>query len=526
MVIGDARTADSGPGSARMPWFLVLMTMTAYLALRGYLYGDGDHDDFLPYLLHLLDSRLLTADWYVSGQAAGYGPRTGFVLLTWLPAKLIGPFATFAAYYVVCWFAMAAGIHALSLRITGDRLAAAGTVVALLLVTPKFTLGSNDLIHQQLAPSMIGWCLAVWGVVMHVRSRPGRAALLFGLTTWVQALIGLQIAIVFGLMMLWERQPLRSMLTYAGMFLAVSAPALAPLVLQHWDASTTDPSLFHILFEFRAPHHYIPTRFIIESSLAFFALLAIGLACLPVMRKERRTVPARLLAIIGLVCLVAFVGTEALRSEFIGKVQLFRITVLAKVALVIIVCAAISRFLPAAVRRLLDSLFDRPRYALTAAVLLTAALVIASPDALGFRPPAVAADSPPRAQITEWARTQTDTTSVFAVPPSWDSFRSRSERAVVVSFKAVPFTSARILQWYRRLLAAAPVNARPRERARDLLPRLDDAFFALPVEELLAVCQEYGAEYAVRRGPVDPPAPALEVVFSAEDLFVYRITRP
>ncbi len=524
MVTGNTRGPLFGPDPARMPWFLPLLTLSAYLLLRGYGYGNGDHDDFLPYLLRLLDPETLVSDWYVSTQMEAIGHRSGFVWLLYLPAKLLGPFATLAVLYVVCWCSVAAGIYALSYHVTSDRIVAAGSVVALLIFTRKFSLGSNDVISWQLVPSFAGWALALWGIVLHVRMRPLRAALLFGIAAWVQSLVGLHMAFVFGLMMVWERRPLRSILAYGGVFAVVSLIAIGPQVLQQWNASGTEPSLFHILFEFRAPHHYILSRFVFSSAMAFLGLFVVALLCIPALNKKQRIFPLRVLLIIGALCVVGFLGTDVFRSEFIGKLQLFRATVFAKIVLVIMICTAIGRILPEVVRRFLDPFFDRAHYTFAGTLAVAAALAIASPDVLGFAPPAVTSGSPAKERVMAWARTETARESMFAVPPSWESFRSRAQRSIVVSFKAVPFTAEHNLEWYRRLRTVAPIEVSGTESAKIVLERLDAAFFALPAEEVRRIGLQYGVNYVVRRGPLDPVPPGFEETFVAGDLVTYRVT--
>ena len=523
MLMGNSFFRHATADPARMPWFLPLLTITAYLLLKGYSYGDGDHDDFLPYLLHLLDSRTLASDWYVSLQMEGIGPRTGFVWMMFLPSKLFGPSIAFAVLYVASWCAIASAIYALSYHITPDRIVAAGTLVAVLIFTPKYTLGSNDIVHSQLTPSMASWALAIWGIVMHVRKKPLWAALFLGLATTVQALVGMHMALVFGLMMLWERRPLRSILVYAITFLLVSLPSIGPQIVQQWNTSASEPSLFHILFEFRAPHHYIPSRFVLISAVGFLGLLMAAVLCSFALPPRQRTFPLRALIIIGALCLVGYVGTEIFRSELVGKLQLFRTTVFAKIALLILICSAIGRFLPAPLRSMLTPLFDHSRATIAITALVAIAVCVLSPDALGFKPASVTDPSSPQERIMQWARTETARESVFAVPPSWESFRSRARRGIIVSFKAVPFTTAQNLEWYHRLQAVAPVETATRQHMPALIRGLDHAFFGLSSEHMWHICQRYGASHTIRQRSAHAVPEGFESVFVAGDLVVYKV---
>ena len=517
-------TIDAGDGTRgtpRMPWFLSILTLAAALLWRGYSYGNGDQDDFLPYLLHLLDPQILAQDWHVSIQTGSIGPRTAFVYLLYLPAKLFGPYITVTACFIACWFAIASGIYGLSYHMVPDRVAAAGAVVALMVVTPTATLGGNDIVNSQLVPSLLGWAIALWGILMHVRKRPVVAAALFGLTACVQALIGLHCAALFGVLMIWEQRSWRSVLVYSVTFFIVSVVGIGPQVIQQWNASTTDPSLFYILFEFRAPHHYLPSGFYPVRTLAFLVLAVLGLGSIAWMRKQW-TLAVRILILIGVFCIIGLLGTEVWRSEFIGKLQFFRTNVLAKIVLVSAICVAISHLLPPVIRRWITFLLDRAHLTLAGTVLIFGVLLFAHPHALGFSPERVTEASAPRSQVIEWARTSSPAESVFLVPPSWENFRSRAERAIVVSFKAIPFTGLHTWEWYQRILDIAPIEQSGSQSSATLLPRLDEAFFALDAEMLQALSEQYGASYVIRRGPLDEVPPGFDVAFDATDLVVLR----
>ncbi len=506
----------------RIPWFLPVATLLLYLLRTKYGYGESDQDDFLPLLLHLLDPSVLAADWHVSGQAASFGPRTLFVWLAYLPAKLIGPYTTCAILHVTSWSFSAGAVYALSYRISADQIAATGTVVAVMVLTPVITLGGNDLVYSMLVPSMPAWALALWGLVVSDRGRVVWAGVLLGLATWLQALVGLHAAGLSGLLLLWCRKEPRAVLFFCATYVLVALPALLPQVVQHWSSSEIEPSVYHILFEYRAPHHYLITRFEMFRSLAFSGLLALALACLPLLEKTQRTFPVRILAIVAASCLAGFAGTELFMSEFIGKLQLFKMTVIAKVVIVAIVCHAVNHYLPDAVRRLLAPFYRWEGRTLAGTVLVAVSLLIISPDALGLRPRPVTANSAAHHQIEAWAQASTAKESVIAVPPSWSGVRSRAQRAIVVNIKSVPFEESRMLEWYERMQAFAPVGSGGQGPLRVRLPEMDAAFLALEWKTLLSLHVQYGFDYVIRRSSA-PDTSGVQRVFTAGELAVYHI---
>ena len=526
MVSGNASRSLAARGPVRMPMFVALATLLAYLLLYGYSFADGDHDAFLPYLLHMLDPDLLDSDWFVSTQLERIGPRTGFVWLLYWPSKLLGPFGAFTALYVLCWYLISAAVYALSCYVAPDRIAATGAVAALLLVAPWSSFGGNTVIGGQFAPSTAAWALALWSAVMHTRSKPLRAALLCGVATTIQALVGLQMALLLSLMMVWERRSLRSIAIFAATFALTASITVVPQVVQQWSASGSEPSLFYILFEFRAPHHYIVSQFRPRSTLVFAGTVVLAMVCLAALTRKQRLLPVRIWIITGLFCLAGFLGTDLFRSEFLGKLQLFHATVFAKVLLVIVICAAISRILPRIVHHSLDRFFDYARYALAGTILVAAALLVASPRTLGLAPARVTSASPVPEQIAEWAKAESPLASVFAVPPSWDGFRSRAHRAIVVNFKAVPFAAPYTVEWYERLMALAPIPETGEMPVSNVQAQLDDAFFALPTDDVRRLASQYGFDHIVRKASLRPPPSDFEAVFRAGGLTTYRIQTP
>ena len=510
---------------ARVPAWCLIALLLVYLLRHEYVFATGDQDDFLPYLLHLLDPSVLGNDWLVSMQASGFGVRTLFVWLLYLPAKVIGPYATFAVLYVSSWYFIAGAVYALSWRVSPDQIAATGSVVVVLLLTPKFTLGGNDLAYPLLIPSGPAWALALWGLVLSERGKPVWAALLTGLATWCQPLIGLQLFGVCGLLLLWQRRPMRAVLTFGITYIIVAFAVLLPQILRHWNDVPIDPSLYYILFEYRAPHHYLLTRFDAFRSIAFLGVLVLALACFPLLKRSQRHFPLRVLAVTGLYCLAGYVGTELLESEFVGKLQLFKMTVVTKVVAGAVICHAIRHVLPAFLTRILTPFYTHSRRTLAGVALVGALLVILSPNALGFRVTPVTPESPDHRQLEAWATKHTTNGIVFAVPPSLGGFRSRACRAIVVNVKGFPFDGSHIEAWYERMQAMAPIESEAAGSLGNRLLKMDAAFFALPWDEVLSLSSRYGFDYIVRQASVPGTPDGVAPAFTAGDWSVYRIPR-
>ncbi|MGD1948869.1 MAG: DUF6798 domain-containing protein [Leptolyngbyaceae cyanobacterium] len=98
-------------------------------------------------------------------------------------------------------------------------------------------------------------------------------------------------------------------------------------------------------------------------------------------------------------------------------------------------------------------------------------------------------------------RARTPTDALVLVPPADRIFRFYSQRSVVVTFKAFPFTDAGIVTWQQRL--EAMVGTMP-ENAEDTLNAI---FMQRTSAELVDVAKQFGAGYILTRQDWHPDMP-------------------
>ncbi len=503
---------DRGTAAEPLPWFVPLGALLLYYLRFGYHYATSDQGEILPFLFHRLDPSLLANDWFVQTQVADFSIRTYFVMLLEGLSLVMPVWTGVLLGYIAAWLALATAVYRIAQTLTLDRVAAVATVVLVLVLTPQWTLGGNDLVTSILVPSMAAWALALWGVVFFLRSRLRLAALLLGIATCLQMLVGLQIAGLLGVLLLLDlRDPSmrarrwREVLIFSGIYLACALPALGPLVYQQATSASVGhrPTLFYILAAFRNPHHYLFLSFSPRSMLRFGMVLAGGLAALWLLQKRGRLHRAdfvkRVLTLTGLFGTLAFFLTEITPVLFVAKLQLFKYTVFAKLLLVGMLCGAGSLLLPTRVHAAIDGLLER-RWLLLIAVLLAWSLTLTSTLAfdglLRAKAGPLTQSNTPEGSIAAWARTKTPRDALFAVPPSWSGFRSQAQRALVVDFKAFPFQDAQMFVWFERLYDLAPLDL-PERGGPDLMARLDSAFVAMRPADRQLLVTRYAVDFLV-----------------------------
>lgn len=505
---------------ANVPIFVLLGALLLYFLRFGYDYANSDQDEIIPYLLHHLDPGLFTQDWFVSTQLSEFSVRTYFVWLLNTFAVILPVWFTTLLLYIVVWLFIAGAVYKLAFFFTGDQLAGVASVFVALVFTPIWTLGGNDLVHSMLVASMVAWALSLWAIYHYLRSRFLIAPVLLGVACWMQALVGLHIALLLVALrtIRWIRgEPgphnLGGILVFGALFLLWSSPSIGPIVYQQLLARpepiVDGPSLFYILAEFRLPHHYLPGSFYSGSYFRFGLLALLGLGSLLSVRHrrgiQRLDFILRSLLLIALLCLLSAVFTELVPVLMVAKLQLFKMTVLAKLFFVILICGAVTFWLPDAIRQPIRSILLKPRWGLAVMVLVSIGLITAVVKTDGFLHERVGPfhrAEEPIGQVQSWVKRNTPTASIFAVPPSYSSFRSETHRTIVINYKAIPFEDEQMIVWFDRLLDIAPIEL-PERGGQETMAQLDSAYARLSAADLRRLSDQYGFEYVVRPSPIE-----------------------
>lgn len=528
-----ARRTTAGP-----PLWLLFGIALAHFWRWGYAYGSGDHDEFLPQTLHLLDGDLFTRDWFVQSQADGVTVRTAFVwLLRVLCLALPLPVAV-AFVHVVTLLATIDGAYRLGFALVPNRVGAALGASAATVLVPYWTLGHNALTYNILVPEAVGWALALPAIRLFIEGRRLGAAGLLGLAGWFQPLVGVHTVMILGLVALWEalteRSPRQLGLTVAfgAVFALVAAPVFVPVLLTPPDPAAEAVarySTFRVLAETRVPHHYLFFSFGWGSYVRFGLMMAAGLAALVVLQRwcllRRARFVLRFLAVIAGTCVFALVFTEGFPVLFIAKLQLFKLTVLATTVAAFLAAAWVATTLPEAVHALAAQGLTMRRWGWTAVVigsLLTAALVAAGtgrPAAKVF--PLIYAHSD-LAEVERWVRANTSEDALFLVPPSNTTFRIHARRSVVVNFKPTPYQDGAIHVWLDRLSAVAPAPL-PERGGLPFVKVLDEAYAANAPPDWTRLAERFGADFALVDARQTPRPPPGEAVVRAGNWAVYPL---
>ena len=217
----------------------------------------------------------------------------------------------------------------------------------------------------------------------------------------------------------------------------------------------------------------------------------------------------------------AFVFVEIVPITLVAKLQFFKLTVLVMLAASILISGAVVLLLPDGLRRFGEGMLDR-RWTGLAVTLALLALVgglavrdVGRPGALLF-PLRHAAT--PLGEVEAWARAETPTDALFAIPPSVSTFRTFTRRAVVANYAAFVFTDADMQRWFVRLMDIAPID--PPTTGYGVKPVLDAAYSGHTAEAWQGLRTGYGIDYALVARDTHLP---FEIAFENAEWTVYRL---
>ena len=518
---------------------LCLLAYFAYLIRFGYGYGSSDQDEFLPFLFSILQPELFQNDWFVQSQSSAFSVRTYFVYLLRGLSFLFPPWLSVALVYLTSWLGISAALLSIGFSLTRDRLAAAGASVLILVATPFWTLGGNDLVHSMLVPSMTAWAVGLWGLYYYIENRVLLTAVLLGIATWFQALVGLQLAAILGLALFFNfcksHQSLfassTSLLEYGPVYALSASPALIPLFYQQFTQADTSldagiPSLFYIMGAFRNPHHYLFFSFDEARAIRFAGVVLLG--CLSLIALRRSVVRTEVRCILGLasICsafwVVGFVCTEIFEVLPVAKLQLFKSSVLVKALMVIAVCAWFSHLLPTRIHRFFDRLAYSQTWVLVfLAIVAAAGVYLYQPQRPYEKIYPLSRNSESIAEVETWIEANTPVDAVFLIPPSISTFRSHARRAIVINHKSFPYRDADIGVWFERISAVAPIPL-PQRTGPLLTVRLDSAYHSLRPAELDQLTRQYQADYILRQTPIPSGANGFSSIYETDSWYLYK----
>ena len=528
----------------------VLLGVVITLAVRGYQFGESNHNVYLPAALRVNDPALLENDWWTTETLQYHGLFThlGAALMRW---RIIEP--AFLAGYL----ALAILMHLAWLRLT---LAVGGGAAAYLLSVVLYYASAGGvglgmyafLQDSAFLPSNVANVAMLWGICFRITGKHA----LSGLALGVAAMFHLNHAIVAG--MLWvaltgwsvmrkEAVPRRAWLVGSTALGLLSLFSIIPALRVVMSRTSQMPlaEFVDLYVRLRHPHHYDPLSWHWSLWLSFLWPLPLVWFFARKSEGVARIAFRRMFVVLSLLLVVAFLGAGAFFvSETLIQMSLYRFSIHAK----LMGCVAAARLLwdrqvvPGSVLKMLAAgvtvlclivfwlvpkeflvlnraplaivvaaacagLVSRYWIRLASAAVIAGALIVvlALRGGDGLIIPSIPQDDRDYLALCDWVAGNTDRSSLFLVPPNEQSFRLRARRGIVVNFKGVPQLSGELREWRQRLVSVLAVESLmdlPHRRFDRTSAAIAQRYDELNERHLLNVARHYGATHIVSRRPL------------------------
>lgn len=538
---GDDRPSAMVPLSRRD--LLLVLAAGCFLTLaHGLSYITGNEHAYFLRGMRLADPSFIPRDWTTWGCS---GSHSAFGYLYWLYLRMgCAPVATIATHWLTM-MAVSFGVLLL-VRLCSKHVYVVflSTMVWLGIAPPSEAgLGLLYLFQGYLQPSSIAGPLVVLGFALLLHRRFLSAGIALGVGGLFHAnFLIVSAPIVFVQVLAggtWRRP--RNMLALGLPLLLFWSPNAVPIVRAAVGGTLQDPAAMDIMIHYRAPHHYLPSAWMMDRTIiwclwvlvggiALFALprdvksrelrwsfvaslLVIGIGVLlttvVMIRSVSLALPWRiapwpfLLALVALTdrwCtawlrtsrwhwqdagfVVATAAVGAAWATMYGLVSLgtaSRLAWLVAIPLGVVAARLASRVL---------SLRLRGSY--VAGLVLVALALVVSMRGLTkasnvFRP-----FSPERAQLIAWLAENTPSDAVLIADPTSEAFlRVRARRALIAEFQCASFVPGELREWRRRLCDLSGTSE------SDPSSALRPGYLRLDSERAVMLRRRYGAEYVL-----------------------------
>ncbi|MEP6795225.1 MAG: DUF6798 domain-containing protein [Saprospiraceae bacterium] len=418
-----------------------LILYATILVYQGYQYGQGDQTQILPCLWAQDHQGAFVQDHYVQQYlSSGTNERTIFhFLLRHLgydqPWLVWIWHAISAIALIVAWISIA------SIFIKNKVLAwlSIGMILTLGFHT---STGSNELYYNLFIPSLPAKALASWAFYCWLKEKYLRWSLLLILAGYLQPLVGLQIFMLTGLVLVLDKILKSNSKLIPWRFILVYIMASIPwyYALAKNNGGHTDAVAFMNIMEFRLSHHFFASYF------GWFNLLLGALfALICILFYSGKLKWIFITIVIG--CVGYEVGVELWRWPIILYTQWWKTTIWMEAFAFVAVFALIEK---------IDFLhhLSRRMNLLIPLLLLTFVCIYRLSGLFGAKPDYMFPWTTLKTEdveISEMAKQLTPENSVFIVPPDLTAFRWYSKRSLYVDYKAMIHNETFLKDWYERI---------------------------------------------------------------------------
>ncbi|MBN1250558.1 MAG: hypothetical protein JXR51_05235 [Bacteroidales bacterium] len=457
------------------PNHIIFSIFIALIAtLKSYYYADIDHIEQLPIILRKINSGYLTNDFFVNS-TSGFGPRYYYTIFIAFFGRFLSLPIIFFSLTLISNIAVSLITISVSNVYFVDYKPIAYLAAILVMFVSTFSLGSDEIMSANaLLPDRIAFPLIMLSFLFLIKNKIIEASFIAGIASIFHVLIGLGYGSIFILSYIIinfsEKINIRNYIKpvfFSALILFIFS--LLTIIPEFISAKQkiSDVEFISIIANFRHPHHYIPSHFFsfldIIKATFFFVL-----ASLSIIWIENKY-PLKHILIISISILIllisGYVFVEIYPSRLFITLQTFRyLNILKWLSLIFISGFLFKFFRRFNILNTISIIFYRFKiifYILFISISFLISLKIVYKLKFDFNsdfnnkyfnPKFSLSDYfDDETKIFEFIIKNTDKNDIFLSPPNFGKLRIFAQRAVIVDFKAFPFSDLAMKEWKNRI---------------------------------------------------------------------------
>ena len=302
-----------------------------FLFVKGYQFNTDDQAEHLPQVYQLIDHHLYQHDYFVMEYHKTYSLRSFYVWLVY-GLSFIAPVS--AICFVLTMVFISLSVYSfirITTHFTKNKFSVFLSPLFIYIVFYKYTLGGNNIECSSFICSTMSLSLAAFGLLQFLREKYYLMAMIIGIGTLFQVMDAFQPFFLIMLFMLTQYKKIgfKTILITLLIYIVFSGAMLIPMIYhQFFIHSVYDVAYFSdIIFLFRNPNHFLPSKFPMNDFTGFTILFIAGFILLvSKIKSHHRWFVVFTFWIIMLYCLLYYIGLEGMHQYWLGKTQWFKST--------------------------------------------------------------------------------------------------------------------------------------------------------------------------------------------------------